>query len=277
MAISPIKHRIPTEINRAQTRGKKQMPIKWKEENYVRIYQLALEGHNGKSIAELLGVKYATYMIWRKKYPAIKKVIKEAKSSKSCKSRNEVEKFHEAYYQQLRPELRELWEEINACEQETNGIQRIEAIFEGRGDHVRQHLFLYALTAYNFNMNKACRSVGISHHTLNRWIEEDHRFPELLDDIHWYKKNYYENALIGLVQSGDTAAILFVNKTINRDRGYGEKVDVNVKGRIDHAHVHVNVDELDLPLETRKQILQAMREKETVVESNGQKLIESKV
>ncbi len=61
------------------------------------------------------------------------------------------------------------------------------------------------------------------------------------------------------VAGGDASLIKFANETINRKRGYGKQVglDINVSGTI--THNVVNIDSLDLPLKVRKQIREAMR------------------
>ena len=49
------------------------------------------------------------------------------------------------------------------------------------------------------------------------------------------------------------------NKTFNKSRGYTEKVDIGISGNINHQHNIVHIDNLNLPIETRKQILDELR------------------
>jgi hypothetical protein len=46
------------------------------------------------------------------------------------------------------------------------------------------------------------------------------------------KKHFFENALIDLTIMRNPFAVVHVNKTLNRDMGYGEKIEV------EHTHTH---------------------------------------
>jgi len=247
---------------------------RFKDEYYVRVYQLARTGIPGKSIAIALQISFASYISWKKKFPALKKAEQLGKNAfqENKKGQGPIEKFYDVVYQHLAPELKTLWNKINAIERTPHGVLRIETLLKDNGKRAHQQLFVYALTVFNFNYNRACSSTHVSKRRLDLWIETDHGFSELLDTIQWHQKNYYEGALLDLVESGDTAAIMMVNKSINADRGYNPSLNVNVNGKVQHEHVHIHVDDLDLPLETRKQILLAVRKKSNVVESNGHKV-----
>jgi hypothetical protein len=124
----------------------------------------------------------------------------------------------------------------------------------------RQHLFLYSLIHSNFNVSASCRRLNIDRKTFTRWVTTDPGFAELLDEVHWHKKNYFEQAFIGLVQRGDTPAILHAARTQLRDRGYGDRLDVSHSGTIQHDHDHrIALEDLDLPLNVRRVILDAVR------------------
>ena len=72
------------------------------------------------------------------------------------------------------------------------------------------------------------------------------------------KKNFFESSLIGLVEEGHPGAVIFANKTVNADRGYSEKL------RIEHTaqgNDLIDINELELDLDTRKKILDAIRSK----------------
>lgn len=81
------------------------------------------------------------------------------------------------------------------------------------------------------NIALSCRSLGIERKTFYRWYESDPDFKQAIEDAQEERKDFFENALILRCQAGDTAAIIFANKTQCRDRGYVEKVekDVTVK------------------------------------------------
>jgi hypothetical protein len=120
-------------------------------------------------------------------------------------------------------------------------------------------LFLFALVEGNWNPSAACGKVGISKQTLETWCRTDNGFADLMDEIVWHKKNWAESALMQLVDRGDSPATVFVNKTLNADRGYNVKQTVEHTGVVNHEHVVISVEELDLPLEIKRLVLEAYR------------------
>lgn len=69
----------------------------------------------------------------------------------------------------------------------------------------------------------ACRSMGISRTTYYRWKKKDVDFAEAADDAVSGQVDEVEGKLLDLIESGETAAVIFYMKTKGRDRGYGEK------------------------------------------------------
>jgi len=232
----------------------------WKDEFILTAYDLARTGLSDSKIAENLGVQFATLREWTKRYSLLALAIK--KGREIVKEDSGTVTFADYVYKRLPEDLQELWDDIQECSREKNGIKRIEALFKGRGLRARQHLFIHAVTASNFNFSEACRKVGINRETFNGWKERDPDFARLVDEIHWHKGNFFENALLTRVKHGDPLAIMFANRTFNRDRGYGNKVEVNVTGSVQHVHT-VDVEALPLPLETLVQIREAMRLQES--------------
>lgn len=232
---------------------------KFKNTMYARVYELARNGFGEKKIAALIGVSYPTFNSWRKKDPAFHDAIVNGRAVYDGNAKGIT--FQEFVYNALSPDLKKLWDEINACEEEENGVLRLESLLEAAGKKARQHLFLYALTTSCFNVSGSLKKLNIPKKTLDKWVKFDPKFAELVDEIHWHKKNFFEHALIDLVAARDPSAVLFANKTVNRDRGYHDKVDVTVAGQIQHAVAHIRIDELDLPLEMRKALLAKFREK----------------
>ncbi len=232
---------------------------KWNNSNYVTGYELARSGLTDAKIAKAFGVSPKTLRMWKTKRGSFKEAIK--------RGRNVIETqlaktFQEYIFNQLPSHLKDLWNKINAWEGHKNGIRRIEAMLRDAGKRARQNLFLYSLVNSNFNVSEALRTVNTSRKTFESWVTNEPEFAELMEEIHWHKGNFFEGALVRLVSWGDTPATIFANKTFNRERGYGDKTTIEVSGRVDHAHVHLTVDDLDLPIEVRKQILLALRSKQ---------------
>jgi hypothetical protein len=243
---------------------------KWKNIFYVRAYIVSCQGFNEKQLAAALGVSVAAVRKWKEQDKEFKEAIRMGleRFSDVESGKSEANSFRSYIFARLPGRLRVLWKKIMRMEKEKNGVQRIDAMLESRGKYARMHLFLYALTARSFNVSKACKAVHISYQEFRRWVTHEAGFAEMMDEIHYHKQNFFEEALIKLVRKGDTHAVIFANKTINKDRGYADKstVDVNVQGNITQTINHnlVNLEELDLPIETLRQIRDAIRKKEEI-------------
>lgn len=242
----------------------------WSDEHYITVYELAKAGLSQMKMAAAIGVTVRTFSLWCKRYPIFQMAIDRGQAAVRSEDGTDTT-FREYVYQHLDPHLQKVWDRINACAEAGSGASRIEEIFDREGIRVRQHLFIYALTASNFNASYACRKVGIARPTLEHWISADPDFAALFDEVHWHKGNFFEDSLIRLVDKGDPSAVIFANRTFNRDRGYGAEVSVNVSGTVNHQHAHVliDIDDLDLPLSVRRQILAAYRQKQSVLESKS--------
>lgn len=222
---------------------------------YVTAYELARDGLSDKQVAQSLGVSGATFARWCSSDATLADAVSRGRS---LRVPGKELTFHEYVYDHLSPELRGLWDKINECEHLTNARERTEALLAGHGVRVRQHLFLYALTQSMFNVSRSLRKLGISRKCYDNWRTSDPEFHDLMEEIHWYKANFFEQAFIGRVVAGDTLAILHAVKTKCRDRGYNEKIEVEHTGTINHQHT-VAVADLDLPVEVRKAVLDALR------------------
>ena len=229
----------------------------YKDEYIVRVYQLAQQGLTETKISKILGISVATFRVWEKKKKAFKKALEMGRKEGNPNNKDIVT-FQDYVYKRLPRKLRKLWNEINAFGTSVSGIEKIEALLIKRGVRARQHLFLYAWTKSNFSISYALRKVNISRSTFEGWKSKDDSFLELVDNINWHKGNFFEDHLLKLVAGGDTSAILHVNKTFNRKRGYGEKtdIDINLSGGVSISHT---VKGKGFSLETRKAMLKDLR------------------
>lgn len=247
---------------------------KWNDTNYVTIYKYALAGMANNKIAEVMKVSLKTFEGWRKKYPAINDALKQARGT--GKSTSTVT-FRDYVYDQLPKRLKKIWRKINKCQEADNGLQRLEAMFKDKGEDVRKHMFLYAYTSTLFNPSVACKQVGIPYSTLKRWTEKDPDFADMMDEVHYHKKNFYEHALNMKVAEGDAQTIMFANKTMNKDRGFGEKIEVEVKGQIQIGHL-IRLEELPLSTKMMRTLMKAINKRDDEKEEletgkPGQKLL----
>lgn len=231
------------------------MSDKFNATMYVTAYELARDGFADDFIGKSLGVTGNTFRNWVRQKPALADAV--ARGRGVHKKNNETT-FHEYIYGHLSPNLRDLWDQIHACEKEQNGVERIALLLANKGEQTLQQLFIYSLTQSAFNTSRSLRKIGISRKKFDGWCKNDPDFAELIDEIHWHKKNFFEQAFITRVAAGDTSAVIHAVKTKCRDRGYNEKIEIEHTGTVNHQHT-IAITELNLDTETLHKILLAYR------------------
>lgn len=247
--------------------------IKWKDTNYVKAYLLARDGLSDRGIAKAMGITSSTFTKWKGCREAFLNAIVTGRGSLK-KDKNTAHTFQDYVYDRLDPRLQGLWDQMHAWEESGDGVGRLEGMLKDEGKKVRQCLFLHALIKSNFNASEACRIVNVTYHTYKKWSLEDEGFHELVDEVLWHQQNFCEAALMSLVDQQDPGAVLFANRTLNRER-YDDKLKIETSGTVEHKHLHViAINDLDLPIEVRKQILIAMRNQEAEGKEDGPKMIE---
>jgi hypothetical protein len=232
----------------------------WKDEYYLRSYQLAKSGLNDIQIAKALGVTYKTFKRWKVKKRALRNSLADARKKESG-----FETFQDYVYGRLTQPLQELWDQLTKTKK-NNTVEAVEALLKDHGDQTRKSLFLYALVNSNFDPTKACKKVNIQRKKLDKWIDTDPEFCELVNEIHIAKKDFFEGLLVEGARQGDANLIKFANMTLNSDRGYNPKTVIAHEGQVDINHNVMRIDELGLPLKDRIKILEAMRERK---QANG--------
>jgi len=121
-------------------------------------------------------------------------------------------------------------------------------------------LLIYALLITGFNLSKALRKVAIPRNTFSHWAESDPEFVDLLVEVEQIKKDFFEDGLIKLVKAGDSPSTIFANKTLNRDRGYGEVIESRISGTL--AVASIAISELSLSPAILRGILDAVKERD---------------
>ena len=241
--------------------------IVWKDDYIYKGYHYARLGFNLKNIAQVLDVHINSIRYWRQNKPAFRRALNSGrKAYKKDKGNGGFVTFTDYVIGKISPELRPLWKKICKLDRSKKGIEHIQAVFEGKGKYARQYLFVHAYIQSNFKLNPALRRCGISFKLFTDWKENDPDFMKLIEEIMFYRKNFVEDALFGLVAQGDRGAIKFLNERLNQDRGYAKpntkmELGVTVQGSIDHKYT---VDDLNLPLAVRKQMLDAVRERKQI-------------
>lgn len=94
------------------------------------------------------------------------------------------------------------------------------------------------LEVYKNNMcivATSCLKAGISRQTFYEWRREDSDFASKCEEIEELQKDMAEASILKQIKEGNTTMTIFYAKTKMRDRGYGEKVE------LDH-HTEVELD-----------------------------------
>jgi hypothetical protein len=228
---------------------------------------MALTGATDAAIATHFTLAFPeTMSAWKKKYPELVYALEKARSTKKAQEENT---FQEYVYARLPNDLQQLWDKIAYWFEHANGYERITAILSGQTTRARQYLWIHAMVSCNFNASDACHRVCVSRKELIQW-ETEEEFTALMDELQFHKQNFVEGALMDLTAMRNPVAVTFANKTLNKNRGYSEKLHVehNHSGTIIHKHAHIiSVDKLNLPFDVRCQLLDAVRGAKQVTEA----------
>jgi hypothetical protein len=264
---------------------------------YVKSHNLSRSGLSVRQIGKSLGVPPRIFQGWVKSRPALKEAIDSGKaivkrSSAQPQAPNAGQTFLDYVYKQLPPDLQEVWESIEALDEEQddyeaarktrakteercgkvrfNYQERIDRLFTRCGvKRARQSLWIHALVSSNFNANEACRKVGISRATLDGWRNDEPAFDRLIrEEIHRCKKDFGEAMLLNAMSKGEPACIIFFAKTQLADRGYVQpaRATVTTHGPTGSVEVEMDLDDVldKLPLEQRRSVLKQLEAPKTV-------------
>lgn len=207
----------------------------------VTLYELAKSGYTDMAIAKALGLCYATFRKMKERHPEIQEALTRGRNPQCGVT------FKEYVYSRLPEECVEIWELIVEMKgkkptEYADGLRVIDIMLAERGKLARQHLWVHAYIHSNFNASFACRMTGITRRTLDNWATDDPDFEMVMNEIHQHKKDFFEEALMDLVQERNPAAVIFANKTMNKDRGYADRAPTAEGGtkNVIHQHVHAH-------------------------------------
>jgi hypothetical protein len=232
---------------------------KWRNRYAITAALMAFRGATDREISKVLKVNPDTFSRWKTEIALLRVALKESRELKANPSSG-MNAFKDYALGHLPEDLRKLWNKINWWADHPHHAEKVKAILAPYGTQVRQAMWLHAYIAERFNASAACRSVNIPRITVDSWKKDDPDFRRLCAELVTMRNDFFESQLISLVARGDSSAIIFANRTANRERGYGEQVDVKHSGSINIYHQHtLRVDQLGLPLETRRQLRQAFK------------------
>ena len=90
-----------------------------------------------------------------------------------------------------------------------------------------QNRFLDALRATFGNVTAACSATGTARATFYLWKSKSPAFSDAVADVEESNLDKAESALLGLIEAGNVASIIFYLKTKGKKRGYTEKIDLD--------------------------------------------------
>lgn len=230
---------------------------KWDKKMMEGALGLARSGMPDGKIAQALGATAASLAA---------KLSKDSDFAAGMEAAREQgsKTFAQALAGRLPPGARALWDRLEALGGMIDGPEKrgaradVFAALDEAPARVRMHLFVQALAHVGFIPGEACRVSGVSPSELARWRAQDKDFREIMEGMMEAKRDFFESCLVGLCRRGDSAAIIFANRTSNRGRGYGDRLEVEVKTEVTHTH-RLTLD--DLPPEAKRAMLDAYRRK----------------
>jgi len=228
--------------------------VRWKNKYLVDIYRYARDGLLEKQISKKIGITQAGFIGWKKRRPSVRYALAIA-----AKDRKTAQGLNWAQYVEgrLPIKLQKVWNEIHKYSKEKSGYAKTRILLQNKSKRTRQELLVYALLFSGFNLTKALRTCAIDRGTFLYWTETEPDFMELLNEVQEIKKDFIEDSLLRLIKSGDSPSTIFASRTLNRDRGYGE--------RVEYSHQHnltvqsIPIRQLDLPVELLEKLLESVQ------------------
>lgn len=139
----------------------------------------------------------------------------------------------------------------NEFEEEEEVITRSEIIarspyryyYEEEALSQNHLVFLHFYKKCNGNISKVCDRMRITRHKVASWRKENELFNLMMEEINEGLIDNTEDALHGLIKSGNPLAVMFFLKCKAKDRGYVEKQVVETHNKIqiqDFEYIDIN-------------------------------------
>lgn len=142
----------------------------------------------------------------------------------------------------------------------------------------KMNLFISIFKSNATDVSRSCKAFKINRKTFYDWYNSDTAFREAVEEARQEIKDFGESQLltlmkgipkldaegkiIGWVSRPDTAAIIFFNKTKNKDRGYVERVEIRNREE-------PTIDMAKLSAEERKQLYDLIAKADDDGNDNG--------
>jgi hypothetical protein len=242
---------------------------KFNNTHYVKLYRLMCEqGMSLEKAAKCLGLSAPALNRQLLDDEALQDVLAHASQKKALtKTGGDSNYFNKWVVGHLHTQhAQQAWEEICVAWEETRKNRKslgrrysptgqLVAIVDPLSDADKKALFLHALYDTGYDISAALRMTHIPRYVMQSWMA-DPKFVSIVEELRNSRQDEVEGALMQLVREGDRGAVIFASKTINRGRGYGDKVQV------EHSRgIQLGLEDLDLPIEVLEQIEQAIERK----------------
>ncbi len=232
---------------------------------------LAYAGRKNSEIQRYFKVADVTFQKWQKKRPFLAFALKEGRALRASQN---TDKLDEWIISKLTPQSREVWESLMFWQEHRDAGEKLAGITKPLTLAMKQRIFLYALIRGRFSVSAACSVTGIPRRTVDSWKIQG-KFKDLFDEVMTMQNDFIEEALMDLVAMRDTGAVIFASRTKNKERGYGDKLEINqnISGTINVQHAF-KLDKLMgmLSVRCRAELVEAMDK----VEAEERKLLKAK-
>ena len=99
-------------------------------------------------------------------------------------------------------------------------------------DNIKKKAMIEALTKSLGIVTLACKEVDIARQTHYRWMQEDEKYRQDVEDVADIALDFAESKLHKQIDKEDTTATIFYLKTKGRRRGYIERVGIDLPEKI---------------------------------------------
>ncbi len=264
------KHKKKPTLKKPKYTGRYKDRIKYDPKHAIPAAVLAYASSTDMDICRHLKMSDVALRKWKRKYPFFDYAIKEGRRIRTL--RNTGDSIQEWVIGRLTPKAREVWDSIMFWQEHRDEYVKIRQVMAGQTEHIRKMVWLHAFVKSRYTISGACRLVGVSRQKVDQW-RADGEFGRMVKEIIDMQGDFIEEALMDLVAARDTGAVIFASRTKNRDRGYGDKIDINHTGKVSHEH-EFKMDRLLQMVSTSAQaeLVEAMEK----IEGEEQKLLKSR-
>jgi hypothetical protein len=111
--------------------------------------------------------------------------------------------------------------------------------------HIKKESMIAALETSLGVVSTACQAADIPRATYYKWLKEDDKFREQVEDINNLALDYVETSLHNQITKGNTAATIFYLKCRGKGRGYVERSELDISSKDEPIKIDIKIDGID--------------------------------